>query len=82
MSEEGRARVVPTCEGYDLWASVYDTDPLLAPEEPEVERALGDVRGLDLPRGRRRARGPRAAKYVGWPMLAVLLLAPSVAAAS
>lgn len=50
MSEDGRARVVPTRQGYDLWAAVYDTEgnPLLALEEPEVERALGDVRGLDV----------------------------------
>jgi malonyl-CoA O-methyltransferase len=42
--------VLPTREGYDLWAATYDTDgnPLLALEEPEVDRALGDVNGLSL----------------------------------
>jgi ubiquinone/menaquinone biosynthesis C-methylase UbiE len=40
--------IVPTREGYDRWAEVYDSDgnPLLALEEPEVERLLGDVKGL------------------------------------
>ena len=43
-------RILPTRDGYDLWASTYDTmgNWLLALEEPEVERVLGDVRGLDL----------------------------------
>ncbi len=37
-----------TREGYDRWAEVYDTDgnPLIALEEPEVDRLLGDVAGL------------------------------------
>lgn len=37
-----------TKEGYDRWAEVYDTDgnPLIAMEEPEVDRLLGDVAGL------------------------------------
>lgn len=37
-----------TREGYDLWASVYDSDgnPLLALEEPLVDQLLGDVQGL------------------------------------
>lgn len=63
MSEEGRPRVVPTREGYDLWAPVYDTEgnPLLALEEPEVGRALGDVRGLDV-----LAAGRAAAAAAGW----------------
>jgi malonyl-CoA O-methyltransferase len=41
-------RLLPTREGYDLWASVYDTEgnPLIALEEPWVDRLLGDVRGL------------------------------------
>lgn len=36
-----------TREGYDRWAEVYDTDgnPLIAMEEPEVDRLLGDVSG-------------------------------------
>ena len=43
-------RVLPTREGYDRWAATYDTmgNWLLAFEEPEVERGLGDVAGLDL----------------------------------
>lgn len=43
-------RVLPTREGYDRWASTYDTmgNWLLDLEEPEVDRALGAVKGLDL----------------------------------
>ena len=51
MSDERRDwRVVPAREGYDRWAASYDTEgnPLLALEEPEVDRALGDVLGRDL----------------------------------
>ena len=42
--------VVPTQEGYDRWAEIYDDElnPLVIIEAPEVKRALGDVRGLDL----------------------------------
>jgi malonyl-CoA O-methyltransferase len=42
--------VLPTREGYDRWSSSYDTDgnPILALEEPLVERLLGDVRGLTI----------------------------------
>src|SRR3989442_445038 len=48
MSEE--PRILDTREGYDLWAPTYDTmgNWLLALEEPEVDRALGPVTGLDL----------------------------------
>ena len=48
MVSEGR--VVPTNEGYDLWARIYDheTNPLAMIEGPEVSRALGDVRGLTV----------------------------------
>jgi len=37
--------VVPTREGYDLWAEIYDDEanPLVMIEAPEVARALGDV---------------------------------------
>jgi ubiquinone/menaquinone biosynthesis C-methylase UbiE len=40
-------------DGYDRWAAVYDGEdnPLIALEEPEVDRLLGDMRGravLDL----------------------------------
>ena len=43
-------RVLPTQEGYDLWAETYDTmgNWLLAMEEPELERVLGDVVGLEV----------------------------------
>ena len=43
-------KVLPTREGYDRWAATYDTmgNWLLELEEPEVDRALGDVAGLDV----------------------------------
>mgnify|MGYP000514461013 CR=1 FL=1 len=43
-------QVVPTREGYDLWAEIYDneTNPLVMIEAPEVSGALGDVVGLAL----------------------------------
>ncbi len=46
--EYADSEIVPTREGYDLWASCYDTDgnPLVAMEEPLVDQLLGDVRGL------------------------------------
>jgi ubiquinone/menaquinone biosynthesis C-methylase UbiE len=39
---------LPTREGYDRWASIYDSEgnPLIALEEPWVDRLLGDVSGL------------------------------------
>jgi malonyl-CoA O-methyltransferase len=42
--------VVPTRDGYDRWAATYDTmgNWLLELEEPEVDRALGDVDGRDV----------------------------------
>jgi len=42
--------VLPTKDGYDRWAEVYDGDdnPLVALEEPWVDRLLGDVRGLSV----------------------------------
>jgi ubiquinone/menaquinone biosynthesis C-methylase UbiE len=42
--------IVPTREGYDRWSEVYDGDgnPLIALEEPQVERILDDVRGLRI----------------------------------
>lgn len=42
--------VVPTRKGYDLWSEVYDSDgnPLIALEEPVVDRLLGPVRGLKV----------------------------------
>lgn len=40
--------LLSTKDGYDLWAAIYDEDgnPLIAIEEPLVDRLLGDVRGL------------------------------------
>jgi ubiquinone/menaquinone biosynthesis C-methylase UbiE len=42
--------ILPTREGYDRWAEIYDGDgnPLIALEEPEVDQLLGDVAGLDV----------------------------------
>src|SRR5438034_7414978 len=39
-----------TRAGYDRWAEIYDADdnPLVAVEEPLVDRLLGTVRGLEL----------------------------------
>ena len=41
---------VPTREGYDRWAEIYDAEdnPLIALEEPCVTALLGDVEGLDV----------------------------------
>lgn len=46
----GGGQDIPTREGYDRWAQVYDGEgnPLVALEEPIVEAALGDVRGLAI----------------------------------
>jgi ubiquinone/menaquinone biosynthesis C-methylase UbiE len=43
-------KVLPTREGYDRWAATYDTmgNWLLDLEEPEVDRALGDIKGRDV----------------------------------
>jgi malonyl-CoA O-methyltransferase len=40
--------ILPTRQGYDRWAEVYDCDgnPLIAMEEPIVDSLLGPVRGL------------------------------------
>ncbi len=42
--------VLPTAEGYDRWAEVYETDgnPLTYLEEPLVAELLGEVAGLDV----------------------------------
>jgi SAM-dependent methyltransferase len=42
--------LLSTKHGYDLWAAIYDTEdnPLIAIEEPWVDRLLGDVRGLSV----------------------------------
>ncbi|HSV14575.1 MAG TPA: methyltransferase domain-containing protein [Tepidisphaeraceae bacterium] len=44
------AAVMSTRDGYDRWARVYDDDgnPLIALEEPLVDRLLGEVRGLGI----------------------------------
>jgi ubiquinone/menaquinone biosynthesis C-methylase UbiE len=46
--ERSSPLILPTREGYDRWAEVYDTDgnPLVLLEEPHVIRLLGDVNGL------------------------------------
>jgi ubiquinone/menaquinone biosynthesis C-methylase UbiE len=43
-------QVVPTREGYDLWAQIYDDEdnPLIALETMPFRRLLGDVRGLTV----------------------------------
>jgi ubiquinone/menaquinone biosynthesis C-methylase UbiE len=43
-------KVLPTRHGYDRWAATYDTmgNWLLELEEPEVDRALGNVNDLDV----------------------------------
>jgi malonyl-CoA O-methyltransferase len=50
MNEEPNWRDIGTRDGYDLWASSYDdeSNPLIALEEPEADKALGDVAGLDV----------------------------------
>ena len=50
MAAEPREIIVPTREGYDRWAEVYDTNgnPLVAIEEPEAARMIGEVRGLTV----------------------------------
>lgn len=50
QSDQARELIVPIREGYDRWAEVYDTDgnPLVALEEPEVIRMMGEVRGLKI----------------------------------
>jgi ubiquinone/menaquinone biosynthesis C-methylase UbiE len=43
-------QVLPTREGYDLWAQIYDEEdnPLISLETTLVRRLLGDVRGLKV----------------------------------
>lgn len=42
--------LLPTKDGYDRWAEIYDEEvnPLVMIEEPEVAAALGDVSGLAI----------------------------------
>src|SRR5207237_7948742 len=50
MNDEPQWRDVETRDGYDRWAPNYDEEgnPLLALEEPEADRAVGDVTSLDV----------------------------------
>lgn len=50
MADVGQVEVLPTRDGYDRWASIYDEEnnPLIALEEPLVARLLGDVEGLSV----------------------------------
>jgi malonyl-CoA O-methyltransferase len=50
LPQDAPRRDISTREGYDLWSAVYDTDanPLVALEEPQVEAAVGEVRGLKV----------------------------------
>ena len=47
---DDRRVILSTRQGYERWAAVYDSDgnPLIALEEPWVDRLLGDVRGLSV----------------------------------
>ncbi len=49
-SEAAAVDHLSTREGYDRWSEIYDDEnnPLIALEEPEVDRLLGDVRGLEV----------------------------------
>jgi SAM-dependent methyltransferase len=42
--------LLPTKDGYNRWAAIYDEDgnPLIALEEPWMDRLLGNVRGLTV----------------------------------
>lgn len=47
-SNDAAIDLLPTRDGYDGWAAIYDGEdnPLIRLEEPQVDRLLGDVRGL------------------------------------
>ncbi|MEE9211370.1 MAG: class I SAM-dependent methyltransferase [Phycisphaeraceae bacterium] len=49
-SQEANFDALPTRAGYDRWAEIYDEEdnPLIALEEPWLERLLGDVAGLAI----------------------------------
>lgn len=49
-ADEPRPEIVPTREGYDRWAEIYDDEqnPLVVLEERFFPPLLGDVRGLDV----------------------------------
>jgi malonyl-CoA O-methyltransferase len=50
MSDTGATRTLPTREGYDRWAALYDRDgnPLVLLEERTIPAFLGDVQGLTV----------------------------------
>jgi SAM-dependent methyltransferase len=50
MSDTGATRTLPTREGYDRWAALYDRDgnPLVLLEERTIPALLGDVQGLTV----------------------------------
>ena len=61
MPSEDPGIIVPTRQGYDRWSEVYDSDgnPLVALEEPEVIRMMGEVRGMTIATS---VRGPAATR--------------------
>ncbi len=48
-ANESEFEVLPTCDGYDRWAALYDGDdnPLVRLEENLFPQLIGDVRGVD-----------------------------------
>jgi ubiquinone/menaquinone biosynthesis C-methylase UbiE len=50
VRDESAIHHLSTREGYDRWSSIYDSDgnPLIALEEPLVDRLLGNVMGLNI----------------------------------
>src|SRR5438128_2046389 len=48
LSGAGDIDVLPTRDGYDRWALIYDDEdnPLILLEEPRVQELLGSVHGL------------------------------------
>lgn len=49
-SNPSERQVVPTQDGSDLWSAIYDAEdnPLIVLEEPQINRLLGDMRGLRI----------------------------------
>ena len=50
LSAPGSIDILPTQDGYDRWAQIYDDEdnPLILLEEPHVAALLGDVAGLTI----------------------------------
>ena len=50
QSKDQPPLVLPTRDGYDRWAAIYDVEdnPLIAMEEPVLARLLGAVGGLEV----------------------------------